>query len=532
MRSTFYRYYVLGLLMLIYAFNFLDRQVITIVAPALKVDLGISDAQLGLLFGTAFALFFSVFGIPIAKLADGWSRVRTISAGLAFWSSMTTLSGFAGNFMQLGAARIGVGVGEASANPAAYSLLQDYFPKHQRATALSLYSSGIYFGVGASLIFGGAIIKYWETHYSAGTAPFGLSGWQATFIAFGMPGLLLAVLMLLTVREPVRGAIDGLPSAGDPAPFRSVMHEFASMIPPWNLFAFARAPDGQKAVIRSLLTASVLIVATTLTIYVTDSLLAPEKRSVITTIGAFAVTTNTVQWTAIAIGLYCVSSWQQSVKLRDAPFYAMISNKAVIYTIVAGSLLAFISFGLSPFLYLYAKQRFTVGAEEGLTLGWIAALCGVLGATSGGVIADWSKRRHPAGRLLMVISSTLVSAVAIIYCFMANTLTQFYIGLGIHLFTHIFWLGPCAATVQDLVLPRMRGMAGATMLLGTGIIGLGLGPYLVGLMSDVTGDLRLAMISTVAMIPPIVICLFIAARSLPALEASVTERARNAGEPI
>ena len=161
--GSIYRYYVLGLLMVIYAFNFLDRQIITILAPSLKADLGLSDAQLGLLFGTAFALFYALFGIPLAKLADGWNRVKTISLGLSVWSGMTALSGFATNFTQLGTARVGVGIGEASASPAAYSLLQDYFPREKRATALAFYSAGIYVGVGASQILGGAVIANWDT---------------------------------------------------------------------------------------------------------------------------------------------------------------------------------------------------------------------------------------------------------------------------------------------------------------------------------------------------------------------------------
>ena len=111
MAAKAYRTYVLILLMIIYAVNFLDRQVVTIIAPYLKADLGVSDAQIGLLFGTAFALFYAVFGLPLAKLADGWNRVRTISIGLFFWSSMTAVSGFTSTFAQLGAARVGVGVG-------------------------------------------------------------------------------------------------------------------------------------------------------------------------------------------------------------------------------------------------------------------------------------------------------------------------------------------------------------------------------------------------------------------------------------
>ena len=171
-----YRWYVLFILTLIYAFSYVDRQIVTILAPYLKKDMGISDAQLGLLYGTSFALFSCVFGIPLARLADGWSRVRTLALGLSFWSLMTAMSGLSRNFAQLGVARIGVGVGEASATPAAVSLLGDYFERARRGTVLALYSVGVYVGAGASLAIGGSIVSWWEHTYGKGvSAPFGLS---------------------------------------------------------------------------------------------------------------------------------------------------------------------------------------------------------------------------------------------------------------------------------------------------------------------------------------------------------------------
>src|SRR5580658_5085844 len=122
-----YSWYVLGVLFLVYAINFIDRQILSILAQDIKADLGVSDAQLGFLYGTAFAIFYSLFGIPLGRLADGWHRCRLIALGLTLWSSMTALSGLASSFGLLAAARVGVGIGEASASPAAYSLLGDYF---------------------------------------------------------------------------------------------------------------------------------------------------------------------------------------------------------------------------------------------------------------------------------------------------------------------------------------------------------------------------------------------------------------------
>ncbi len=120
-----YAYYVLGVLVAVYVLNFVDRQILSILAEAIKADVGLTDAEIGFLFGTAFAVFYALFGIPLGRLADMWIRSRLIAIGLSFWSLMTAASGFANNFVQLGAARIGVGVGEASATPAAFSLLSD-----------------------------------------------------------------------------------------------------------------------------------------------------------------------------------------------------------------------------------------------------------------------------------------------------------------------------------------------------------------------------------------------------------------------
>lgn len=532
MRGGIYRYYVLGLLMVIYAFNFLDRQIITILAPSLKADLALTDAQLGLLFGTAFALFYALFGIPLAKLADGWNRVKTISLGLGVWSGMTALSGFATNFTQLGGARVGVGIGEASASPAAYSLLQDYFPREKRATALALYSSGIYIGVGASLILGGAVIAYWDTHYlDPATRPFGLAGWQATFLAFGIPGLLLALLTYLTVREPPRGAMEGLDSPGDPAPFRSVGREFGAMFPPFSMIGLARA-KASGPLVRNLAAFVICAIAAAALIWWTDSLLPPARRSPIAEVGGFTITTNVVQWVAIAIGAYCSFSWLQSIRLRDRPTAALIGNPTFAALSVAGGLMSFASYGISPFLYLYAAQNFGVGPEAGYMLGWILAIAGGLGTVAGGMLGDRARRMHPAGRIYLVLFAAISGSCALVLMMTTSSLSIYYLGLGLTSFLSIMWLGPVAASSQDLVLPRMRGAATAVFFLGTNIIGLGLGPYVVGLVSDGTGDLRFAMLSVLFVLPVTLALLVYASRTLPKREAGAVEAARAASEPV
>ena len=186
-----YRYYALGLLTVVYVFNFIDRQIVVILQESIKQDLGLMDWQLGMLSGFAFAVFYVIMGIPIARIADKGSRRNVISVSLALWSVMTALCGFVGNFWQLLLARIGVGVGEAGCSPPAHSIISDMFPVQQRATALSTYNMGINFGVLIGFLAGGWINEY--------------LGWRQAFIFVGIPGVLFAVFVRLTLKEPPRG---------------------------------------------------------------------------------------------------------------------------------------------------------------------------------------------------------------------------------------------------------------------------------------------------------------------------------------
>ena len=207
--SAGYRNWALILLATVYAINFIDRQIVSVLALDLKRDLHLSDADLGFLYGTAFGVFYALFGIPMGRLADSWNRVRLITAGLAVWSAMTALSGLSRTGEQLALARIGVGVGEATASPCAYSLISDYFPKEKRASALAVYSSGMYIGAGLSLFLGATVVKRWSAAFPDGWN--GIVGWQASFLIVGLPGLLLAIVVA-SLREPVRGLSEGLPT--------------------------------------------------------------------------------------------------------------------------------------------------------------------------------------------------------------------------------------------------------------------------------------------------------------------------------
>ena len=211
--SQGYAWYVVGVLTLVYIFSFIDRQILTLLVRPIRRDLAITDFQMSLLMGFSFALFYTFFGLPLGRLADSRSRRTIIAVGFAVWSLMTAACGLARNFVQMLLLRMGVGVGEAALSPAAYSIITDYFPPKRRATAISVYSMGIYIGSGAALIVGGLVAgaaskqEAWILPLVGATRP-----WQVVFFIVGLPGVLLALLMY-TVREPVRRGIKTLKAA-------------------------------------------------------------------------------------------------------------------------------------------------------------------------------------------------------------------------------------------------------------------------------------------------------------------------------
>ena len=190
-----YRWYVLFMITLVTTFSYLDRQLIVILQESIKAEMGLSDTQLGLITGLAFALSFTLFGIPVAHLADRYNRKNIIGVALAVWSSITAFTGFANNFWQLFLARFGVGLGETGSAPPALSILPDYFPKHERGRAFAIRSMGVYFGLLLGFLIGGLL----EESY----------GWRTAFWVVGIPGILLSIVFYYTVKEPQRGILDG-----------------------------------------------------------------------------------------------------------------------------------------------------------------------------------------------------------------------------------------------------------------------------------------------------------------------------------
>jgi MFS family permease len=203
-----YAWYVVGVLVLAQTFSFLDRMIMGLLVGPIRQSFQISDTQYSLLAGLAFSLFYAVMGLPLARIADSKSRRNLIAVGIAVWSAMTALCGLAKGFWTLFAGRVGVGVGEATLGPAAFSMITDYFPRDLLARALSVYMMGVTIGSGLAYMLGGVVVAYVEAMGSIQIPLLGaMAGWQVTFLIVGLPGLAVAVLLALTVREPPRRGI-------------------------------------------------------------------------------------------------------------------------------------------------------------------------------------------------------------------------------------------------------------------------------------------------------------------------------------
>ncbi|MFM2301724.1 MAG: hypothetical protein RLZZ84_1460 [Pseudomonadota bacterium] len=503
-----YSWYVLGILVLVYVLNFIDRQILSILANDIKRDLGLSDADLGFLYGTAFAVFYALFGIPLGRLADSWKRVRLMTVGLGLWSLMTAASGFARNGMALTGARIGVGVGEATASPSAYSLISDLFPQRMRGTALAIYSSGLYLGGGLSVLFGGEIADRWNATWPHG-GPGGLVGWQAAFVLVGVPGLLLAA-WVATIREPVRGAIDGLPTPGDPQPFRGFFTELLDLTP---LGALLRGPAALGANLAIALVVAAAIWGMTL----------------------LTGAANFKQWLFVGIGVYAVYSWASAIRARDLPTFKLIwGTPAFLCSTLGYGMVSFTSYAASYWGAPYAERHFGIAKGAiGWTIGAPGALAGFIGVIAGGRLADALQARLPTGRLWVVLIGLLTPVLPLIGAYRADTFTTFVVLSFVAVVCSSSALGAAAAASQALVLPRMRGTATATFFLATTLVGLALGPFMAGYVSSISeDDLSRGVLSTLVAVPIGAILLVFALRLFPQAARTIEDRARLAGEAI
>ncbi|MFP6655891.1 MAG: MFS transporter [Myxococcota bacterium] len=223
--------YAMVMLTIAYAFNFIDRQILVIIQESIKLEMGLSDAQLGLLSGFSFALVYIIAGIPIAYWADRGNRRNIIAIAVGVWSGMTALSGFANNYFQLLLARVGVGIGEAGGSPPAHSMISDYYPPNQRATAMGVYSAGLHAGIFVGFLLGGFINEW--------------LGWRAAFMVVGLPGVVFAILFRLTVTEPPRGRWE----SAEEANYRPSLRETLQLLARYRSFWYLAMASGLTAFI-------------------------------------------------------------------------------------------------------------------------------------------------------------------------------------------------------------------------------------------------------------------------------------------
>lgn len=370
---------MLWILLIVYIFNFLDRQIVNILAEPIKADLMLSDTELGLLAGPAFAVFYALLGIPIARYADkdGANRVRLISLALAIWSVMTAVCGFAQNFVQLLFARIGVGVGEAGCTPAAHSLISDSVPPEKRSSAIAFYGLGVPIGSLLGLIIGGIVND--------------LYGWRIALMLVGAPGLLLALIVLFVMREPRHSRTAGAAAT-----------------------AAAAAPLSTGEAMREI-----------------------------------------------------------------------FASRAFVYILIAASVTAFLGYGKGLWtISFFIRSHGLSTTEAGLSMAVVLGVAGVFGTWLGGKLADKYGARDKRHILTFPAYGMALAAPIL---FLGYRMEDWRVAVALLIVPTVLnaaYYGPAYGCVQGLVQPRARAVAASIMLFGQNLIGLGLGPFLFGVLSD------------------------------------------------
>ncbi|MDP9140261.1 MAG: MFS transporter [Pseudomonadota bacterium] len=385
--ATLYPWFVVAILMIAYVFSFIDRQILNLLVGPIRRDLGISDTQMSLLMGFSFAIFYTILGIPLGRLADSKSRRGLIAAGVIVWSIMTALCGTAKQYWQLFLFRIGVGVGEAALSPAAYSMIADYFPPERRATAMSVYSMGIFIGSGLAFLLGGLVI---HAVASQGLVALPVLGetrpWQVVFLILGAAGILFSLVFLL-VREPPR---QGVPAGQTSLPFGEVVG------------------------------------------------------------------------------------------------YLWLNRRTVLNHNLGFAMLAFCSYGTSSWIpTFFIRTHGWDAGRVGIVYGTLVMIFGSLGIIAGGRLADWWVKRGQSDGALRVgiVASCLCAASGALYLIAPNgTLAAALMVPAIFALGMPFGAAPAA--LQEIVPNRMRGQTTAVYLFIVNLLGLGVGPTAVALVTD------------------------------------------------
>lgn len=512
-------WYALLLIGLMNAVSLLDRQILAILAPAIKADLKVGDAEMGLLFGTVFALFYALFSLPLGRLADGWTRNRLLGISLFFWSAATALGGFASGFAMLALARLGVGIGEAASQPGGTSLIYDYWPKERRGFVMSVLASAISLGIGGSLILGGLAADWWSTSYPASS----LKGWQFAFFVAAAPGFVLAVLIWF-LREPERGALDGITTMPDPAPFRASGQVLASVTPGFNWISLARLGASPAMWRNNLIWLAGIVLAMAGLTKLTQSL-APRPSLAL---GPISIDPHTLQWSVIGFGLFVLVNLMQNLRLTDGEAHRVITRSPTLLAAMAvGALQSVLNYGMMAFNPSFLMRFYELPMREAAwQFGLVAASMGIVGPLIWGPLSDKLNLRFPgAGRAWVSLFAMGVSPLLSFWVYYAPEANDFYLRFVFYSLVLTGWLPPLYAILYDQVLPRMRGITASVYLLVATILGLGIGPYLVGMLSDATGDLRVAMLSINAVAIPIVLLMVLIAKRAERDEQALLSRA-------
>ena len=386
-----YSWYVVAVLTVAYVFSFIDRQILQLLVVPIRRDLQISDTQMSLLMGFSFAVFYTFFGIPMGRLADTRTRRNVIAAGILFWSLMTASAGFARNFIQLLLVRVGVGAGEATLSPSAYSLISDCFPPERRATAISVYSMGVYLGGGIATLLGGLVVKFSVASDRLVLPLFGaIRPWQFVFVVVGLSGALFAPV-LFTVREPIRrGVRDRLRPASALGDLKGIL-------------AYIRA---NRATFLS----------------------------------------HNLGFSILSLSGYGSGAWLAT---------------------------------------LFIRRHGWTAPQAGALIGGVGIVFGVAGLIVGGRLADYLKSRgvKDANMRVGLYSALGGFPFAAIYC-LSPRADLAAVMLAPSIFLAGLPIGPAIAALQEIVPNEMRGQASAIFLFANNLIGLGMGPTAVALLTD------------------------------------------------
>ena len=373
--GKYVRSYALAVLVVVYTFNFIDRQILAILLPAIKAEFLVDDWVLGFLAGSAFALFYATLGMPIALLADRFNRRNLIALALAIWSAMTALSGISANVVQLALARIGVGIGEAGCSPPAHSIIADYYPPEKRATAMGIFTVGISAGIMIAYLAGGWVADN--------------IGWRAAFLIVGLPGIALALIVRFTVVEPERGSSEG------------------------------RADSDARY-------------------------------------GILAVTKY----------LYRRSSF--------------------LHMSFGAGLAAFNGYAILSFFPSFLVRSHGMHVQEiGIYLGLIIGVSTAIGFVGGGYIADRLGTINSKYALWTIAAAAILAWLFVFPLYLLGDSTWVLILFFLASIPTNVYLATTFAQTQSLVRLRMRAAASAILLFIINIVGLGLGPQITGILSDV-----------------------------------------------